>query len=321
MSAQTLAVLGDGAFGTACAQVLANNGYKVILWCNNPAVAMSIQKSRRNPRYLPGIELPETIIATTDLAEALTASLIFQAIPVKFLRSVLTNACSYAREDHLWVSLSKGIEQETLLFPAEIIQDVLGQQTNVAVLSGPSYARDLALKQPTGVEVATYNKAVFDSIHALFSNKYVQVVQSSDVIGIQIAGALKNITALAIGLLEGAGYGPNSQALVFMQALSEIKTIIQALGGREESLYGLAGIGDLTLTTFGKESRNYKLGLLLGRGTPLDAAVQELGTSPEGYNTLQAVHALSKKYTLSLPVFEKTYAIVFEKQPVSAYFS
>lgn len=311
-----LTVLGDGAFGTAVATLLAHNGHTVHLWCHNPDVAIAIAAQRYNSTYLPDIKLSDTIIATTSLEEALKNDIIFEAIPVQFMRSVLEKCQPFAKPTQRWVVLSKGLENDTLLLPSEIIKNTLAPDSIIAVVTGPSFARELALQQPTGLCVATHTQELNDEICALLKNEYVYCQPSDDVFGAQIVAALKNVIALAIGIVEGAGYNDNAQALLTLRALDEIKTVLQFVHAQESTLYGLAGVGDLILTAFGSKSRNHKVGVAIGQGKKLGAILADMKAVPEGVNTLKSLQQLIHSRNLSLPIMSTIYQIVFEHKSV-----
>lgn len=310
-----ITILGDGAWGTAVATVLAANNHDVTLWCHNPAVATSIEKSHINARYLPNFTLSAKITPTTSLSDALKNKIVFEAIPVQFMRKVLEQCKPYNTQDHKWVSLSKGIEAETLLFPTQIITDVLGQNTKVAALSGPSYAYDLAKQQPTGLVVASQDQTFTKELKTLLENNYVYPEISNDLLGVQLSGALKNIFALGTGILVGAGYGENTQTLMTMRGLKELEQLIEKIGAQKETLYGLAGVGDLILTCFGKQSRNYKVGFMIGQGKKLEAILKETGHVPEGVNTLKSIQQLGVKFDIKLPICAKINGIIFDNNP------
>lgn len=307
---QNLTVLGDGAFGTAFATLLAHNGHTVTLWCYNSSVALGINEQRTNSTYLPGVSLPTSIVATNDLAEALRNDIIFEAIPVQCMRSVLQKCTPHARPEQRWVVLSKGIENETLLLPTEIIKNTIHKDAHTAVVTGPSYARELAEQQPTGFCVATTTKELNDEISALLRNDYVTCVPSDDCVGAQIVAALKNVVAIGIGLLEGAKFGVNTQALFLMQMLDEQKAILAFVNADAATLYGIAGIGDLVLTCFGAKSRNHAVGKMIGEGKKLDAVLSEMNALPEGVNTLRSLKKLITKTSLSLPVTAALHGVI-----------
>lgn len=308
--AQTVTVLGDGAFGTAFATLLAHNGHTVHLWCYNQDVAITIAAQHINSKYLPDIELNKNIIPTTSLQDALKNDIIFEAIPVQFMRSVLTQCKPYAKPSHRWIVLSKGIENDTLLLPTEIIKNSVDPNAITAVVTGPSYARELALQQPTGLCVATTTQELNDEIRALLKNSFVYCEPSDDVFGAQIAAALKNVIALAMGLLEGAGYGDNAQALLMVRSLQELKTLLKFVQSDEQTLYGLEGVGDLVLTSYGKQSRNHKVGVMLGQGKSLAAILKEMD-APEGINTLKSLQQLIVTRNLTLPIMSTLHEVVF----------
>lgn len=313
---QTVTVLGDGAFGTAFATLLAHNGHTVHLWCHNPEVAIAIAAHHTNATFLPDIELSENIIPTTSLQDALKNDIIFEAIPVQFMRSVLEKCKPFAKTSHRWIVLSKGIENDTLLLPTEIIKNTVDANAVTAVVSGPSFARELALQQPTGLCVASATQELNEEIRALLKNSFVYCEPSDDVFGTQIAAALKNVIALAMGLLEGAGYDSNAQALLMVRALQELKSVLHFVQSDENTLYGLAGVGDLVLTSYGTKSRNHTVGVMLGQGKALAAVLKETGSVPEGVNTLKSLQQLILTHNLKLPIMSTIYEVVIAHKHV-----
>lgn len=311
-------VIGAGAWGTAIAQLLADNNHAVTLWCHEQEVVETIQHTRENKRYLPGIALSPNIVATHDLHVIENATIIFEAVPVKHLRSILVQAKPHYKKDQTWVMLSKGIEQESLLLPTQIIDDVFQVIVHKAVFSGPSFAHDLVHKDFTGGIIASGHCEIAKTMQALLATSYFRADISKDVLGVQLGGALKNIVALGIGLLDGAGYGDNAKALFFTRGFSEMVQLAIAAGAQEKTLYGLSGLGDLMLTATGKHSRNVALGRRLGAGESLDAIIKDLGTAPESVNTLKSAHQLMHKHTLVLPVFQLLYEVVYEGMAIEA---
>lgn len=322
MQEHHVTVLGDGAFGTACAILLAHNGYDVTLWCYNSYVAHSINTHHENRKYLPGITLSEKITATDCLERALAHNVIFEAIPMMFLTNILHQAADFFNDDQCWVSLTKGItvnQADTIFLPTDIIETITKNKKTV-VVSGPSYAHELTTQQPTGFVVASNDQTAAHIIADMICNDHITAHISADTNGVQMIAALKNVCAIGIGILDGIGYGSNTQALFIMQALEEIKFIFSAYKIPEkmaqETIYGLAGIGDLMLTCFGKKSRNYTFGCAIGRGEPYDAIVAKMGIAPEGVSTLKTIEPLSKKYDVKIPLFLTLRAVVFEKSDV-----
>lgn len=316
---QTVCIIGEGAWGTAVATLLAHNGHTVNLWCHHEDVAQDIKKNRINHRYLPNVTLDNKIIPFTDLDEALCdTQWVFEAIPVKYLRSILKRAkpCFYA--DQIWVILSKGIEQDTLLLPSQMLDDIFDTQVKKAVFAGPSFAKDLAKKQITAVTIAADDCQAGQQLSQLLVNEYFRPYVSLDVIGAQVGGAIKNVITLAVGMLDGAGYTDNAKAFVLTRGLYEMVTVAQALGGKCETLYGLCGVGDLVLTAMGNLSRNLAVGRRLGKGESLQTILEETGYIPEGINTVQSLQQLIKKHNLDLPICNGIYQVIFQNQKLDA---
>ena len=315
-----VSILGAGAWGTAVACLLADNGYQVIVWCHEPAVADAINSTRINERYLPGVKLLPLIQATADLQEAIAhAQWIFEAVPVKFLRSVLEQAKPFYTSSQKWVIMSKGIEQNTLMLPTQILDDVFKADVHKAIFSGPSFAADLAQKQITGVTIAAQSCDIGLELQSMLANSYFRPYISLDIIGVQAGGALKNIIAIGMGILKGAGYTDNAQAYLFTRGLHEIVQLTTMLGGKRETVYGLSGAGDLVLTAMGNLSRNMLLGQQLGAGKSLSAITAEWGTLPEGINTVQSIHQLAAKHSLDLPICNGLYELIFNNKPTESF--
>jgi len=308
----TVTILGCGAWGTAVATLLAANGCNVKMWCFEPDVAQMITQNRCNERYLPGVLLDDRISAVTDLQEAFSASKwIFEATPVKFLRPVLESCKPFYSKDQVWVVLSKGIENDTLMLPGQMIDDVFGTKVNKAVVAGPSFAKDLALKQPTAVTVAADNETVGKELQAMLSNDYFRPYRSDDILGMQLGGAFKNVLTIGIGILEGSGFGDNTKAFLFMNGFREMMIIAEKLGANPQTLYGFSGVGDLVLTSMGGLSRNLAVGKRLGAGHTLGQILEETGFIPEGINAVRSIHQLCQKHNLKLPVFDGLFHVIF----------
>jgi len=315
--ATTVTILGGGAWGTSVATVLAANGHTVKLWCFEPDVVQTITEKHCNERYLPGIALSEKIIATANIQEAFSGSTwIFEATPVKFLRSVLEQCKSLYSKDQIWVVLSKGIENETLLLPTGIIDSVFETQVKKAVVAGPSFAHDLAQQQPTATTIAADDEVIGKELQALLANNYFRPYLSHDVLGVQLGGALKNILALGIGMLDGAGFGDNTKLFLFMNGLREMVTFAKKLGAQPQTMYGFSGIGDLVLTAMGSRSRNLLVGKRLGQGQSLEQILNETGFIPEGINTVRSIHQLCQERNLTLPVLCGLYEVIFGEKTI-----
>lgn len=316
----TVTVLGEGAWGTAISTVLAHNGHTVKLWCHDPQVVETIKTSRINQRYMPDIKLSNSILPTVSLEEALEGvQLLFVAIPVKYLRSVVNQAKPFVRADQAWIALSKGIEQETLMFPTEIIDNAFGTYIEGGICVGPSFAREVVRKQFTGMVLSAPNKEQSAHVKQLLENEYIRIYETTDIVGPQVGSALKNVIALGVGILEGAGYGQNTRAFVLTRALQDMVTCAQALGGEKETIYGLSGVGDLVLTCMGGLSRNVMVGKCFGQGQSLEKVIEEKGVTPEGVNTTKSIYKLAQKYNMSLPVCQGIYDMVFEGKSVDEF--
>ena len=320
LKAQQVTVLGEGAWGTAIATVLANNGCTVKLWCNDPNVVESITNEGINKRYLPGVVLPQNINPTISLEEALAdVEWIFNVSPIKYLRLVLQKAQPFLKSGQRCVMFSKGIEQGTLMLPTQIIDNVFGMNVEKAVCVGPSFADEVAKKRFTAVVAASDKKEYAEQVKAMLENDYFKVFESADMIGVQVGSALKNVIALGIGILDGAGFGENAQAIVLAKGLRDMIICAQALGGQKNTMLGLAGVGDLVLTCKGGLSRNVMVGRYFGQGKSLEKVIEEEGVTPEGVNTAQSIYELAQKHSISLPVCEGVYDIVFAGKSVDQF--
>jgi glycerol-3-phosphate dehydrogenase (NAD(P)+) len=313
-------VLGAGAWGTAIAQVLAENGNDVKLWCREPEVYESIKHTKINECYLPGFPLHATIQPTNDLYEAIkNTEWIFEAIPVKYLRSILEQLKTSVLPEQGFVLLSKGIEQNTLFFPTQIIDDIFGKSTKKIVVAGPSFAQELIKKELTAVSIASQNIEFAKQIQKMLQNNYFKGFITDDIIGVQVGAALKNVIAIGVGILEGAQRGDNAKAFLITRGLKEVNKVAIALGGNQETMYDLAGLGDLVLTCMGKLSKNLMLGRRLGQGESFDAILKTMGTAPEGINTLEAVVEIAQKQHFDVTICQGIYDVVFCRKKIDAF--
>ena len=314
-----IAILGEGAWGTAVATLLAHNGHAVKLWCYHSQLADEINRTRFNERFFPGISLNENITAVASLEDAVKdADWICEAIPVKYLRSILTKVKPFVSSEQRWVVMSKGIEKGTLFLPTQIIADVLGADVQQTVFAGPSFARDLALKTITAVTIAAPDCEHAKELQHLLANDYFRPYISTDMIGVQTGSAVKNVIAIGIGMLDGVGQTDNAKAFMLTRGLHEMAELAVKLGGKQETVYGLSGVGDLVLTAMGSLSRNLEVGKRLGRGQSLDDILQETGFIPEGINTVDSIHALMKKYDVQLSICSGIYEVIFKGKSIEA---
>ena len=295
-----VAVIGAGAWGTALAVIAAGSGAKVVLWAREPEVVEGIAASRENKRFLPGVKLPETIAATGNLADAEGADAVLVAAPAQHLRDVLKGLRAIPRSSAPAVLCAKGIELGTGLLPPEILSEVL-PGTEAAMLSGPSFARDVAKGLPTAVTVAAQEHIAM-RLAATFSGPAFRPYVSEDVLGVALGGAAKNVYAIACGMVDGAGLGESARAATLARGFAELLRLGTGLGVRAETLMGLSGLGDLVLTATSKSSRNFALGHALGRGATLAQVSGEGRPLAEGAPTAPALVARAERHGVELPI-------------------
>jgi len=310
----SVAVLGSGAWGTALAHLLARTGHEVVLWCHEPEVAESVQRSRTNP-YLEGVALSERLGATPDLAGSLKgAEVVLSVSPSQFVGSVMEAAAPHLAEDALVVSASKGIEHATLRRMDEVMAELLPASImeRFTVLSGPSFAAEVAREAPTAVVAASDNPEAARTVQRLFQTESFRVYTNPDVVGVELGGALKNVIALAAGVSSGLGFGHNTLAALVTRGLAEMRRLGVALGARRETFSGLAGMGDLVLTCTGDLSRNRTVGRRLGAGERLEDILDDMSAVAEGVKTAAAVYDLSRRHGVEMPISDEVYAMVHQ---------
>jgi glycerol-3-phosphate dehydrogenase (NAD(P)+) len=311
--ARPVAVIGAGSWGTALAQLLADKGPGCRLWVYEPQVLEDLRRDRVNHTFLPGVDLSARISPTGDFGEALDAAgVAVMAVPSHVFRQVLRQARPHLPPDVILVSATKGVEIESRLTMEGVVREELGAETAYAVLSGPSFAREVAQKQPTAVTVASRIRDAARHLQKLFSTPYFRVYTSHDVTGVELGGALKNIFAIGTGILTGMGLGDNSRAALITRGLAETVRLGARLGANPMTLAGLAGIGDLILTCTSQQSRNFQVGLKLGRGESLPQILAATAMVAEGVKTSQAVHLLAQDLGVDMPLLEAVYRILYE---------
>ncbi len=309
------AVVGAGAWGTALADLLARNGNPVTLWAHEPDVAASINESHENRRFLDGARLERGVRATTDLREAVaSASLVCLATPSHVLRSILRTATPHLARGATMCVASKGIEADSLALMGEVVAEEAAGHPVVA-LSGPSFASEVAARQPTAIVAASDDPAASAMVQEAFSNTRFRVYTHDDVVGVELGGALKNVMAVATGIAEGVGLGFNSRAALITRGLAEMTRLGVALGAQEGTFAGLAGIGDLVLTCTGALSRNRAVGLAVGRGATLDQALAGKETVAEGVATARSARSLAQREGVEMPIVETVHRVLFENYP------
>ncbi|HEX5725234.1 MAG TPA: NAD(P)H-dependent glycerol-3-phosphate dehydrogenase [Longimicrobiaceae bacterium] len=309
------AVIGAGSWGTALANLLAKKGVDTLLWSHEPEVARTINAERRNTRYLEAVELDPSLRATPDLAEALAgAGVVLSVSPSHVVREVMGRAAPHLRPDALVVSASKGIENESLKTMDQVLADVLPAEAmrTATYLSGPSFALEVALEHPTAVTIASYSLEAARRAQELFQTPYFRVYTSPDVPGVELGGSLKNVVAIAAGIVEGLGYGNNTRAALITRGLAELIRLGTALGADPRTLAGLAGMGDLILTCTGALSRNRSVGVELGRGRPLEEILGGMVMVAEGVRTARSARDLARRMGIEMPIVEGVHSILFE---------
>lgn len=307
------AVLGDGAWGTALAMTLHRNGHKVMVWGAFPENVAHVNQVHENDKFLKGPKIPADLVFTADLAEAVNgASMLVLATPSQYLRGVLKKLKPLLKPDQIIVDIAKGIETGSLLTMSELCRQELGE-THYVALSGPSHAEEVALNVPTLVVSASKNPEYANFVQQAFMNDYFRVYTLSDIIGVELGGALKNIYAIAAGIVDGIGMGDNTKAALMTRAIAEMSRLGKRLGGRVETFSGLSGIGDLIVTCMSRHSRNRYVGEELGKGRSLDEIIRSMDmVVAEGVKTCEAACELSERYGVDTPLIHGIYAILHD---------
>jgi glycerol-3-phosphate dehydrogenase (NAD(P)+) len=312
---ERIGVIGAGSWGTALADVLARNGHEVTVWSYEPEVADEISNARTNGKYLPGVVLSAELAATDSIERAVSGvGTVVSVSPSHVVRGVMTEVRPFMNEEQVLVSASKGIELDTGLRMSQVLTAVLGDEIGgaCAVLSGPSFAAELARRLPTAVTVASRSETAARSAQALFQNDHFRIYTQADVIGTELGGSLKNVVALAAGISDGLQLGSNARAALMTRGLAEIVRLAERLGGEGATLAGLAGVGDLILTCTGDLSRNRQVGLALGEGRNLGQILAAMSSVAEGVRTTAATMELSDDVGVEMPIVGAVYSILYE---------
>lgn len=315
------AILGGGAWGLALAKLLSENGHEVKVWEYNPDYVRLLQETRSNPNLLKGVSLPDDILFSNSFADVLTPEtehLIF-AIPSQFLRQAVRNASTYLcnlTNLKTIINVAKGIEETTLKRMSEVLKEELPacQKAKVICLSGPSHAEEVARGIPTAVVLAGDDAELLTSLQPLFSNTYFRVYRSADLIGVEIGAAVKNIIAIAAGIIDGLSFGDNTKGALLTRGLVEIQRLGVALGAQSETFLGLSGVGDLFTTAASQHSRNRFVGFEIGRGKSLTEILSSMQAVAEGVATTRSVHALCHKMGVDMPITEQVYEVLFNNK-------
>lgn len=309
---KNIAILGAGSWGTALSILLCGNGHNVTVWSIDPEEVLMLKDYREHRDKLPGVIVPSAIEFTNDIETALNnAELVVCAVPSPFVRSTMKSATPYIKEGTIVVDVAKGIEDKTYKTMTEIINEEC-PQARVGILSGPSHAEEVGRKIPTTIVAGSKDKEVAETIQDTFMNEYFRVYTSPDVIGIELGGSLKNVIALAAGIVDGLGYGDNTKAALMTRGIAEMSRLVTAMGGSIETVAGLSGIGDLIVTCTSKHSRNRNAGYLIGQGKTYHEAMDEVKMVVEGVYSAKAAFELGKKYNISMPIVEAVNRVLFE---------
>lgn len=312
-----VSVLGAGGWGTALAVLLYNNGHQVTLWEYKRNYAKTLSKTRYNKIYLPGIKIPKEIEITHSLDDACEKQhIIVLAVPTQFIRSVIEKIKKYDFRDSILVSVAKGIEKDSLLTVSLIIKDVIKNisDENIGVISGPSHAEEVARKIPTAVVAASKSVLTAEQIQAAFMTSYLRVYSSTDVIGVELGGALKNVIAIGAGIVDGAKFGDNTKAAIMTRGIAEISRLGIKLGAKPETFSGLSGMGDVIVTCMSRHSRNRYVGEQIGKGKKLKEVLKSMNMIAEGVVTSKSASELAQQAKVEAPIIDAVYKILYEER-------
>jgi len=316
-----ITVLGGGAWGTALAQMLAQNSVETVLWTRNEQVISAIREKRENVLYLPGVSLSDKLIAESDPAKAIAgADYYLLAIPSQHIRTALSEFKDFFPNEPVVICASKGMELNTLKPMSKVVAEALeGKRPRYAMLSGPSFADEVCRELPTTVSLGCEDHELGRTLQEALSTSAFRVYFTPDFRGVELGGAVKNVIAIGAGMADGLDFGHDARAAIITRGLAEISRLGMAMGGQQRTFMGLSGMGDLVLTCTGDLSRNRQVGLRLGRGEKLPAIIDDMNAVAEGVKTTKALHELAKKLDVVLPITAQVYSILYEdKDPAQA---
>ncbi len=308
-----ISVLGAGSWGTALAILIARNGYNTTLWGHNPKHITELEKNRINERYLPGIKFPSNLHLSANLSESVASrDLVLIAVPSHAFRSVLSSIQPQVVSKIRIAWATKGLDNKTGQPLDKTVTEIFSKNTSIAVVSGPTFAKEVAKNLPTAITVASPTIDFSDDLVRILHNNRFRVYTSNDIVGVQLGGAVKNVLAIATGAADGLGFGANTRAALVTRGLAEMIRLGVALGGRQETFMGLTGLGDLVLTSTDNQSRNRRLGLGLGQGKSVQTLIAEIGQEVEGIAAAREVHLLAKSLGVEMPITEQVYKVLYE---------
>ncbi|EML1937550.1 NAD(P)H-dependent glycerol-3-phosphate dehydrogenase [Providencia stuartii] len=318
MKTASMTVIGAGSYGTALAITLARNGHQVMLWGHDPQHVRKLQQERSNQAFLPGVSFPDSLSLETDLKRAVEASPnILIVVPSHVFGDVLKQIQPYLRADSRIIWATKGLERDTGRLLQDVAREVLGNEIPLAVLSGPTFAKELAAGMPTAISVAATDSQFGDELQQLFHcGKSFRVYKNPDMVGVQLGGAVKNVIAIGAGISDGMGFGANARTALITRGLAEMSRLGAALGADPSTFMGMAGLGDLVLTCTDNQSRNRRFGMMLGDGISVSEAEKEIGQVVEGYRNTKEVKALAECAGVEMPITEQIYQILYRQKNV-----
>ena len=306
--------LGGGSFGTALAILLGNKGNDISIWDRDLKVVNDINRNRKNDKYIKGLNIPLNVTAYTNIDDSLKDSeYVVLAVPSHVIRKLCKTIKNKVKKDVIIVNIAKGIEEGSDLRLSQVIEEELPKNP-VVILSGPSHAEEVAFEMPTTMVVTSNKMEYADKVQDLFMNKHLRIYTNDDIIGVEVGGAVKNIIALAAGVLDGIGYGDNAKAALMTRSMAEIARVGVTLGGKMETFFGLTGMGDLIVTCTSIHSRNRRAGILIGKGKTMDEAVEEVGMVVEGIKACRAFYSIKENKDVNMPITDMAYKVLFNNK-------
>ncbi len=316
MNNSSFLVIGAGSWGTALALTLARNGHDTLLW-SKESRCLEMQKTQENTTYLPGVKFPNNLKPVSDLHTAMNQSHhVLIAVPSHAFESIMQDIAPTLKHKPGIIWATKGLNHDARLLH-DVASDYLGKDFPMALLTGPSFAKEVAEHQPTAIIIASNNQAYGLDMQQAFNSKYFRVYLSDDLLGAELGGAIKNIIALGVGITQGLGFGTNSRAALMTRGLAEMMRLGDALGAKRDTLTGLSGLGDMILTCSDVKSRNLRFGILLGQGVDQISACKEIGQVVEGIQTTKLIHELAQKHHIRMPIIAGIYDILYHHRPIS----
>jgi glycerol-3-phosphate dehydrogenase (NAD(P)+) len=315
---KNISIIGDGAMGSVCSMLLCEKGLSVRMWGYDAKQLAQIKEKKENFKFLPGYKLPGSLEFEPNDSEILkNTDLVISAVPCQYIRLIWQRLKKYANTTVPIVSVTKGIENDTLLRPSQVISDVLGEKIKVVALSGPTIAEEIAKRLPATATAASKDERLAWVVQEIFNAPYLRVYRNSDIIGVELAGAMKNVIAIAAGIVDGIQIGDNAKAALLCRGLAEITRLGVAMGAREQTFAGLSGLGDLVTTCISPVGRNRSFGQRIGKGQTVKDAIDATESVVEGITTCKSVMDLARKYKIDMPITEAVYQILFKGKSVS----